>query len=99
MSKLALLGRVEAKPDKAEEVEQFLKNAVDTAREEPQTNEWFALKFDDTHFGIFDTFDDESGREEHLNGEIAEALMKNSDELFTKDPVIEKIEVIAEKDG
>lgn len=97
MSNLALLVRVEAKPNKVDEVEQFLEEAVNTAEAEPQTNDWFALKFDDTHFGIFDTFDDEAGRNAHLNGDIADALLENADELFTKDPVIEKIELIAEK--
>ncbi len=97
MNNLALLARVEAKPDKADEVEQFLSEAVSIAEGEPDTNTWFALKFDDTHFGIFDTFADESARETHLNGEIAEALMEQSDELFTEDPVIEKIDLLADK--
>lgn len=76
MNNLALLARVEAKPEKAGEVEQFLKEAVAIAEDEPDTNTWFALKFDNTHFGIFDTFADESGLEAHLNGEIAEVLME-----------------------
>lgn len=97
MNNLALLARVEAKPEKAEEVEQFLSEAVAIAEGEPDTNTWFGLKFDDTHFGIFDTFADESGREAHLNGEIAAALMEKADELFVEKPTIEKVEILADK--
>lgn len=94
-NKYALLARVEAKPEKADQVEQFLNDAVNIAADESGTNTWFALKFDDTHFGIFDTFSDEGGRNAHLNGEIADALMSKADELFTSEPTIEKIDLIA----
>lgn len=94
-NKVALLVRVEAKPEKADEVEQFLKDAVNIAENEAGTNTWFALKFDDTRFGIFDTFEGEQGRQAHLSGEIAEALMSKADELFTSEPTIEKIDLLA----
>ena len=97
MNTLALLARVEAKPGKEATVEAFLKSALALAQAEPQTVTWFALKLGPSTFGIFDTFNDEAGRDAHLSGEIAKAIMANAAELFASDPVIEKVEVLAHK--
>jgi quinol monooxygenase YgiN len=97
MVKYALLARVEAKPGKESDVENFLKSALPLAQQEPATRQWFAWKIDSKTFGIFDTFDDEPGREAHLKGEIAKALMANAEALLAKPPVIEKLEVLAAK--
>ena len=67
------------------------------AQDEPLTVNWYALKFDDSTFGIFDTFEGEEGRDAHLNGKIAEALMAKKDELLAEDPKIEKIDLLAVK--
>ncbi|MEP7252971.1 MAG: antibiotic biosynthesis monooxygenase [Ginsengibacter sp.] len=97
MVKYALLARVEAKPGKENAVEEFLKSALPLAEEEKDTVEWFALKIGPSTFGIFDTFNDESGREAHLGGKIAAALMQHADELLAKPPMIEKVELLAVK--
>ncbi len=97
MVKYALLARVEAKPGKEEAVENFLKNALPLAEDEKDTVEWFALKIGPSTFGIFDTFNDEAGREAHLSGKIAAALMEHADELLSKPPEIEKVELLAVK--
>ena len=97
MVKYALFARLEAKPGKEEAVEQFLKSALPLAEEEQETISWYALKFGPSTFGIFDTFNDESGREAHLTGKIAAALMQHADELLSQPPVIEKIELLAAK--
>lgn len=97
MVKYALLARVEAKPGKEAEVEKFLQGALPLAQNEPGTRQWYAWKIDQKTFGIFDTFDDEAGRSAHLEGEIAKALMANAETLLAKPPVIEKLEVLAQK--
>ena len=97
MAKYALLARVEAKPGKEEAVEQFLKSALPLAEDEKDTVSWYALKISPSTFGIFDTFHDEAGREAHLNGKIAAALMQHADELLAKPPIIEKVELLAVK--
>jgi len=97
MVKYALLARVEAKPGKEDEVEQFLKSALALAEEEGETISWYALKLGPATFGIFDTFNDEQGREAHLSGKIAAALMQHAEELLSKPPQIEKVELIAVK--
>ncbi|MBA2250435.1 MAG: antibiotic biosynthesis monooxygenase [Chitinophagaceae bacterium] len=97
MEKFALFARVEAKPGKEDAVEQFLKSALPLAEDEKETISWYALKLGPSTFGIFDTFNEESGREAHLNGKIAAALMQHADELLAKPPVIEKVELLALK--
>jgi len=97
MEKFALLARVEAKPGKENEVLNFLKSALPLAEAEPDTIRWYALKIGPSTFGIFDTFETEDGREAHLSGKIAEALMANASELLAKDPVIEKVDLLAIK--
>jgi quinol monooxygenase YgiN len=97
MEKFALLARVEAKPGKEQEVLAFLKSALPLAQAEPDTVRWYALKLGPSTFGIFDTFETEEGRQAHLDGRIAEALMANASELLANDPIIEKVDLLAIK--
>ncbi len=97
MVKLALLARLEAKPGKEQEVADFLKSALPMAQNEAGTVEWFALKLGPSTYGIFDTFNEEAGRQAHLNGPIAAALMQKASELLSKPPVIEQVELLAAK--
>jgi len=97
MEKFALLARVEAKPGKEEEVLSFLKSALPLAQAESGTLRWYALQLGPSTFGIFDTFETEDARDAHLNGEIAKALMANASALLSKDPIIEKVDLLAIK--
>ena len=97
MEKFALLARVEAKAGKEGEVEAFLKSALPLALAEPNTVRWYGLKINENTFGVFDTFQTEDGRKEHLQGQIAAALMANAATLFAKDPVIEFVDLLAIK--
>jgi len=97
MVKLALLVRIEAKPGKEEEVANFLGEALPLAEGEPGTISWFAFRISASTFGIFDTFHDEAGRQAHLSGQIAAALMAKAPELLAKPPVIEKLDILAGK--
>ncbi len=97
MVKVALFARLEAKAGKEDEVAKFLEAGLAMANQETTTLLWFALRFGPSTFGIFDAFADESGRQAHLNGPIAQALMAKSAELFAKPPSIEKIDVLGAK--
>ncbi|MEZ0332081.1 MAG: putative quinol monooxygenase [Methylophilaceae bacterium] len=99
MSKVALYVRLEAKPEKAKELEQFLKSAVFLLKDEPETITWYALKFTETTFGIFDSFNHEDGRKAHLAGKVAEALFDKADELLAEKPVVIPVELLATKFG
>lgn len=97
MEKLALLVRLEAKPGKEKEVLEFIKGALPLAQQEPDTVRWYALQLGPSTFGIFDTFEAESGREAHLGGPIAQALMAKADELLAVPPTIEQVTLLAVK--
>jgi quinol monooxygenase YgiN len=97
MSKLAIWAQLEARPGKEKEVEEFLKSAQPLAEQEKGTVSWYAIKMGPGKYGIFDTFNDEAGRNAHLTGAIAKALFAKADELFAKAPEIAKPEVLAAK--
>jgi quinol monooxygenase YgiN len=97
MPKVALFARLEAKPGKENDIVKFLETGLALANQEVTTPIWFALRLGPTTFGVFDAFNDESGRQAHLNGPIAKALMAKAPELFSKPPAIEQIEVLGAK--
>ena len=97
MSKLALYVPLEAKPGKEKEVAEFLKSALPLVDAEPGTISWFAIQNGPSSFAIFDTFSDEAGRNAHLNGKVAAALMAKASELLAKPPSIHKIDILARK--
>src|SRR6476659_2240169 len=93
----ALLARLEAKPGKEDAVRDLLISAVALSNEEARTTVWFALKLGPSTFGVFDAFADEEGRQAHLRGPIAAALMANAAALLSTPPNIEKIDLLAAK--
>jgi quinol monooxygenase YgiN len=97
METISLLVRLEAKPGKEQKVADFIKDALALAQEEEQTIRWYALQIGPSTFGIFDTFETEEGRDAHLGGKIAEALMANAPDLLVKIPEIEKVSILAYK--
>jgi len=97
MVKAALFVRLEAKPGKEAEVECFLLEGLSLVQQEPATTVWFGIRLGPSTFGIFDAFPDEQGRQAHLAGEVAAALMAKAEELFTKPPAIESCDVLASK--
>ena len=97
MVKVGLWVRLDAKPGKEAEVEAFLNSGQAIVEEEPATVAWFAVRLSKSAFAIFDVFPDDAGRQAHLNGRVAAALMSKAHELLAKPPSIEKIDVLASK--
>jgi quinol monooxygenase YgiN len=97
MPTLSLFVRLEAKPGKEAEVAAFLQKGLELARQESTTPVWFALRMGPSTFGVFDAFADEAGRQTHLNGPIAQALMAQAPHLFATAPVIERVDVLGAK--
>ncbi|HEY2906507.1 MAG TPA: antibiotic biosynthesis monooxygenase [Vicinamibacterales bacterium] len=97
MVTVSLFVRLEAKPGKEQELAAFLKQGLELANQEPTTPVWFALRLGPTTFAIFDAFSDESGRQAHLNGPIAKALMMQAPNLLAAAPVIERADVLGAK--
>jgi len=97
MVKVALFVRLEAKPGKEKEVESVLLAGLPLVQAEPATTAWFGIRLGPSTFGIFDAFPNEAGRQAHLTGQVAAALMAKAADLFAKPPSIEKVDVLAAK--
>ena len=97
MVTVGILAQIEAKPGKEDEVAKFLEGALALAEQEPATTAWFAIRLGPSRFGIFDVFPDDAGRDAHLSGPIAAALMERADELLAQPPTIEKVDLLASK--
>src|SRR6201989_1739220 len=99
MTRFALYVPLEAKPGKEKEVADFLRSALPLVNGEPGTISWYAIQEGPSSFAIFDTFDDEAGRDAHLNGKVAPALMEKikAGDMFDKTPEIHKLDILADK--
>jgi quinol monooxygenase YgiN len=98
MVTVGLLVRLEAKPGREQDVEDFLKIGLSHVLNEPATVYWFSIRLGPSTFGIFDAFPDDEGREAHLNGLLAQALMEQADDLLASPPSIEQFNVLAVKE-
>lgn len=97
MVKVALFVRLEVKPGKEADVEAFLKSGLPIVQGEPGTINWYALKLGPSLYGIFDTFNDDAGRQAHLSGQVAATLMAKAGELLASPPQILKVDLLAVK--
>ena len=97
MERFGILAVLQARPGRENDLEEFLKAAQPLAQREPQTVRWYALKIDGARFAIFDTFEDEAGRNTHVGGEIARQLFAAAAELLSAPPAIEFVDIVASK--
>lgn len=97
MPKFALYVPLKPKPGKENELKEFLKQGAQLAAQEPGTVTWYAIEEDEGRYAIFDTFEDEAGRDAHLNGPIAAALMAKAEELLDGPVQIHKLGILATK--
>lgn len=86
-----------AKPGKEQDVADFLRSARPIVEQEEGTRAWFALQFDESTFGIFDVFPDDEARQTHLSGGVGQALAAQGADLFSAEPSIQNVDVIAYK--
>ncbi len=94
---VALFVRLEAKPGREQDVVNLLRGSLPMVEEEPATTSWYGMRLGDSTFGIFDTFGDDNGRQAHLAGRVAQELQRRGPDLFSRPPVIERIDVLAYK--
>ena len=92
-----LIARLEAKAGKEDEVAAFLRDALPIVQGEQQTVAWLVLRASESSFAIVDVFPDEAGRQAHLEGAVAAALIEAAGELLAAPPEIEPVDVLAAK--
>jgi len=91
-----LIVRLKAKAAKENEVAAFLRDALPLVQDEPQVD-WYAVKVAASSFAIVDVFPDTDGRQAHLDGAVAAALLEKANELLAEPPQIEHLDVLAAK--
>src|SRR5262245_27544476 len=97
MVRVGLYVQLDARPGKEAELQKFLEGALPLANQEPATTVWFALKLGPSTFAIYDAFADDAGRQAHLTGKSAAALMERAPEFLARPPNIQKVDVLAAK--
>ena len=97
MLSVGLFARLEAKPGKEDALAAFLMQGLELANQETTTPLWFALRLGPSTFAVFDAFRDETGRQNHLAGPIAKALIAQAPNLLAAPPVIEPVDVLGAK--
>jgi quinol monooxygenase YgiN len=99
VSRIAVYVPLEAKKGKEEEVADLLRSAVLYVNDEPGTISWFAVQEGKSHFAIFGTYNDEEGRDAHLDGKLAAALMEKAKagDVFVGTPEIRELRILAHK--
>jgi len=97
MVRVGLSVRLEARPGREDDVEAFLNDGLAVVQREAATVAWFAIRLGPSTFGIFDVFPDDAGRQAHLGGRVAAALMQKAPELLSRPPAIEMVDVLAAK--
>jgi quinol monooxygenase YgiN len=97
MVTVGIFVRLEAKSGKEEELAAFLMQGLKLANQETTTPVWFALRLGGGSFAIFDAFANEPGRQAHLNGPIAKALMAQAPHLLAEPPAIQQLEIMGAK--
>ena len=93
----ALFVRLVAQHGKGEELESFLRDGLAAVMEEPDTTTWYAVRFGDLDFAIFDTFPGDKGRVAHLAGKVGSALVARAPDLLEGAPRIEQADMLAYK--
>lgn len=97
MIEVALLVTLKARAGKEKEVAEFLRSARSIVEQEEGTRAWFALQFDESTFGVFDVFPDDEARQTHLSGGVGQALAAQGAELFSVEPNMQNVDVLAFK--
>src|SRR6476661_8128868 len=92
-----VLAILEAKPGKGEDLASFLRQGQALAAQENGTVTWYAFRISETTYGIFDTFENEEGRQAHLTGKIPAALAQVGPDLLAADPDIRQTDIVAVK--
>lgn len=93
----SLIVKIIAKEDRAEEVAEFLAGALPLVEKEFFTPVWLAMRADETTFYVVDAFANEKDRQKHLDGDIAAALMANTEALLAEAPSISSVDILAAK--
>jgi hypothetical protein len=69
-----LLLRLPIKEAHRDDAAEFLRQGRSIVEQEPDTTNWFAIRFENGDHGVFDVFPNSKGRRAHLTGKIPQQL-------------------------
>jgi quinol monooxygenase YgiN len=93
----AVVVKLVAKPETAEEVARFLAEGVALANEEAGTPYWFSVRADTTTFFIFDAFPSEADLRDHGAAPFASTLREKTESWFAAPPEVTVATVLGTK--
>ena len=76
-------------------VEQFLRDAEQLVQKEGGTVAWFALRWPQRRYGIFDVFPDHGARFAHITGHVPRELAKHAFTLLGGMPSMDMLDILA----
>jgi quinol monooxygenase YgiN len=97
MAQTAILVRLEAQPGKGDAVAALLEECLDLARAEGGISSWYALRLDESNFGLFEVFADAEARDAHFRGRITERIAAEVETLLTQRPIAARFDVLGVK--
>ena len=93
-SNKGLVLRFKAKSGQEAEVAQLLRDAKPWVDAEAGTLAWFAVQYDENHFGVFDLFPDNASRFAHLTGRLPRELASRAFTLLGGMPEMHLVDVM-----
>lgn len=92
-----LLLRLPIKESHSDDAAGFLRDGRSVVEQEPDTTHWFALRFENGDYGVFDVFPHAKGRRAHLTGKIPQQLALHGLPWLDGLPHMSLADVLADK--
>lgn len=99
MNRNALYIRLQAKPEKAVELEEFINNKLHLIQKEEEALTWYAIKLDPSNYGLFVTFENEVDLKMHIAGPFMDELNRSASHMLSCKPEYTQADLIATKIG
>jgi quinol monooxygenase YgiN len=89
----ALLFRFESQTDE-DTMDTFLEDLATDVSWEKATQAWFGIRYMRGEFGMYSVYDDDAGREAHVQGDAAKKVFAAQHKLMSAAPRVTKIELL-----
>lgn len=92
--------QIEAWPGQEEAVVQMLQDIRACVEDEPATGPWFAVRFSQTSFGIFEAFPNMAGRQAHVEGAGGDIFrdVTRMNAILAEAAKVHRVDVLMSKD-
>jgi len=92
--------QIEARPGQEEAVVQMLQDIRACVEAEPATGPWFAVRFSQSSFGIFEAFPDLAGRQAHVAGGGGDIFrdVSRMNAILAEAAKVHRVDVLISKD-